>query len=179
MRANPDEIKFSKFLVAVGNGELNDKNNNTHISKFPKKYLATIDSKDIEKDMYEDLFKNKEYRKAYNRAILATTNAQVDDSNKQVLELLDKETEKVYSIIDSAENCNDNYFNHLLTTKYLNSLKPYSLPSHELKLRKYSIIMSIRNLNVSEGLYKGTRLLVLDLGTNILKGETLKWRQKR
>lgn len=53
--------------------------------------------------------------------------------------------------------------------EYLNSLNPQSLPPHELRLRKHSIIMLIRNISINEGLCNGTRLQIIDMSTNLLK----------
>lgn len=108
-----------------------------------------------------------------NFSILSPRNVDVDELNYQVTELLDSDTEKEYYSLDNIENCVNDGLSHVLSTEYLNSLNPPSLPPHNLKIRTFSIVMVIRNLNVSEGLCNGTRLLVLGLGTNILKCEIL------
>ena len=52
-------------------------------------------------------------------------------------------------------------------------MSPPSMPPHELRLRKYCIIMLIRNLSIDESLCNGTRLLVLELGNMVLRCEIL------
>lgn len=175
MQAKPDEVTFKKFLVDLGGGKKNDVVDNISISEFPEKCYASLDECDIVKDTYEDLFKNKDYRKPVNNAILATTNEDVNNLNEQILDSMtsESESEKVYLSVDSAEHCNDDKFDHLLTTEYLNSLNPTSLPFHKLKLRKFCTVMVTRNLNISEGLCNGTRLLEIDSGRNILMCEIL------
>ena len=66
--------------------------------------------------------------------------------------MLDEATEKIYTSIDSIENCDNTRFNDTLPPEYLNTSSPPSLPPYELKLRTYCVIMLIRNLNISEGL---------------------------
>lgn len=92
-------------------------------------------------------------------AIFSARNVDVDEINKQVVNLLDELTEKIYTNIDIAETTNDNHdINEAILIEYLNTLNPTSFPPHchltppELRLRKYTIIMLIRNLNISEGL---------------------------
>lgn len=51
----------------------------------------------------------------------------------------------------------------------LNSFKTSSIPDHNLKVKKDSIFMLMRNLNVREGLCNGTRLQVIDPGKNVLR----------
>lgn len=130
--------------------------------------------RDIVKDTYEEIIKHNQYRLAAKRAILSARNVDVDEINKQVVNLLDESTEKVYTSIDTTETTNDNHdINEAILTEYLNTLNPTSLPPHELRLRKYTVIILIRNLNISEGLCNGTRLLILELGNSLLKCEIL------
>ena len=47
------------------------------------------------------------------------------------------------------------------------------MPSHELKLKKNCVVMLIRNMNASRGLYNGTRLIVRNISQNLLDCEIL------
>lgn len=88
--------------------------------------------------------------------------------------LYNDSTETRYTSVDGTENCGDNdEINETILPEYLNTLSPLSLPPHELRLRKYSIIMLIRNLSITEGLCNGTRLLILELGNMVLRCEIL------
>lgn len=90
------------------------------------------------------------------------------------MELLDRTGEKIYTSVDSAEYSDKNEeINEALLPEYLNSLTPSGLPPHELRLRRYCIIMLIRNLSINEGLCNGTRLMILDLVNNMLRCEIL------
>lgn len=113
-------------------------------------------------------------KEAAKYAILAARNVDVDEINKQVVKLLDVETERVFLSVDSTDNCNENdQINQDLVPEYLNTLAPNNLPPHELRLRQFSIVMLIRNLSINEGLVNGIRLLLLEAGTNLLRCEIL------
>lgn len=86
---------------------------------------------------------------------------------------MDSNTEKIYTSIDSIQNCGNGYIDSELSPENLHELNPNSLPPHELKLRQYSVVMLIRNLNIEEGLCNGTRLLVLEMRDNVIKCEIL------
>ncbi|XP_043467912.1 uncharacterized protein LOC122502086 [Leptopilina heterotoma] len=170
MRTLPQEIEFSAFLLNVGNGLLNDSEDCIQI---PNQCIAPTET-DIVIDTFGDLLQRNEYKLATKCAILSARNIDVQELNIKVVELLDATTEKIYTSVDSTENCNDNgAITEALLPEYLNTLSPTSLPPHELCLRKYSIIMLIRNLSINEGLCNGTRLLILDLGKHLLKCEIL------
>ncbi|XP_031788343.1 ATP-dependent DNA helicase PIF1-like [Nasonia vitripennis] len=91
-------------------------------------------------------------------AILAPRNIDVDEINKKVTNLLDSNTERRYTGIESTENCNNgDDMDEVLTPEYLNTLNPPSLPPYELCLRKNCISMLIRNISINEGLCNGDR----------------------
>jgi len=62
------------------------------------------------------------------------------------VQLLDTFEERIYTSIDSTENCDNNDdIGNVLLPEYLNTLSPSSLPPYELRLRSNCIIMLIRN----------------------------------
>ena len=170
MRTLPTEVEFSKFLINLGNGSLNDGDNNISLSYFPNHCVAAKDE-DIIEGTYADMLRAKKYREAINFAILSSRNDDVDEINKKVIKLLDETTEKIYIGIDSVQNCDNGALNESLLPEYLNTLNPLSLPPYELILRQHCIVMLIRNLCLNEGLCNGTRLLILDI--NVLRCEIL------
>jgi len=112
------------------------------------------------KDMYEDIIKRKQYQIMANYVILSARNVDVEEINEKVINLLDETTERVYTSIDTLETTGDNQdIYEAILIEYLNSLNPICLPPYKLRLRKYTIIMLIRNLSINEGLCNGTRLL--------------------
>ncbi|KAL6421466.1 hypothetical protein ACFW04_012937 [Cataglyphis niger] len=163
----PEETKFAKFLLDLGDGILNDSNDNIQL---PDCCIAPI-SADIVKGIYGDLIQNKEFNKMTKCAILSAKNADVKEINKRVVELLDMSEERIYT---STENCGDNGdIDEVLLPKYLNTLSSSSLPPYELHLRPNCIIMLIRNLSTNEGLCNGTRLMIIELADHLLKCKIL------
>ncbi|XP_029670107.1 ATP-dependent DNA helicase PIF1-like [Formica exsecta] len=170
MRVLPEETEFAKFILDLGDGILNDSNDNIQL---PDYCIAPI-SADIVEDIYGDLIQNKEFNKMAKCAILSARNADVEEINKRVVELLDISEERIYTSTDSTENCGDNCdINEVLLPEYLNTLSPSSLPSYELRLRPNCIIMLIRNLSINEGLCNGTRLMIIELADHLLKCKIL------
>ncbi|XP_015124926.1 uncharacterized protein LOC107046742 [Diachasma alloeum] len=103
MRAFATERKFSNYLIALGNGELNDERDRIDL---PDECIADRD-RDIVLEMYEELISQKKYKSASKVAILSARNDDVDEINQRVIDLLDIETERIYTSVDSTENCND------------------------------------------------------------------------
>jgi len=85
MRVLPEETKFAKFLLDMGDGVLNDSNDNIQL---PDCCIASINA-DIVEDIYGDLIRNKEFNKIAKYAILSARNIDIDKINKRVVELLD------------------------------------------------------------------------------------------
>ncbi|KYM96549.1 ATP-dependent DNA helicase PIF1 [Cyphomyrmex costatus] len=170
MRVLPEEIEFAKFLLNIGNGILNDSNDNIQL---PDCCIVSINT-DIVQDIYGDLIRNKEFDKIAKCAILSARNADVDEINKRVVELLDTFEEKIYTSIDSTENCDNNdEISKVLLPEYLNTLSPSAFPPHELRLKPNCVIMLIRNLSINEGLCNGTRLMIIELTNHLLKCKIL------
>ncbi|XP_067215659.1 ATP-dependent DNA helicase pif1-like [Linepithema humile] len=170
MRVLPEEIEFAKFLLDMGDGILNDSNDNIQI---PECCIAPINA-DIVEDIYGDLIRKKEFTKMAKCAILSARNTDVDEINKKVVELLDITNERIYTSVDSTMNCDDNGdIGEALLPEYLNSLSPSCLPPYELRLKPNCIIMLIRNLSINEGLCNGTRLMIIELTDHLLKCKIL------
>ena len=170
MRVLPEELEFAKFVLNVGDGKLNDNHDNIVIPPC----LLSDSNADIVEDIYGEAVRNQDFRKISTRAILSARNIDVDAINKKVVTLLDPSTEKIFTSIDSVDISDDNgEIAATILPEYSHTLSPPSLPPLELCLRKHSVIMLIRNLNINEGLCNGTRLLVLDFTEHLLKCEIL------
>ena len=59
------------------------------------------------------------------------------------------------------------------STEYLNTLTPSGMPPHVLELKKGSIIMLLRNINMKIGLCNGTRMIVHQIYDNFLDVEII------
>lgn len=169
MRALPEEKEFVKFLLTIGNVT---SNNRDDYADIPENCIPPNNS-NIVHDIYGDLIKNKHYDDFTKVAILSPRDADVNEINDQVIDLLDVTTEKNYTSIDSVKNCNNGDINDSILPEYLNTINPPNFPPHELRLRLYSVVMLTRNLSINEGLCNGTRLLVIELGNSLLKCKIL------
>lgn len=103
------------------------------------------------------------------RAILAVKNETVEDINRKIVDSVPQQP-KEYLSADSVD-VDDNAT--MYPTEFLNSIQNGSLPPHKLILKKGAPIILLRNLDPSSGLCNGTRLQVLDLGTNIIKAKIM------
>ncbi|XP_043481809.1 uncharacterized protein LOC122510914 [Leptopilina heterotoma] len=85
MRALPEETEFVDFLLKVGNGELNDTDDNVELPE----HIIQQGNIDIAEEMYGHLIQQKKFKDLSMCAILAPRNVDVDDINKRVVNLLD------------------------------------------------------------------------------------------
>ena len=61
----------------------------------------------------------------------------------------------------------------LYTIEFLNSISCSGLPLHRFTLKVGAPIMLLRNIDQSQGLCNGTRLIISRLGTNVIEAITL------
>ncbi|KAF1895897.1 hypothetical protein Lal_00033960 [Lupinus albus] len=110
----------------------------------------------------------------YERAILASTIDIVDQINEYVLSIIPCE-ENDYLSSDSVDmsDVNDIETVNILTTKFLNTLSTSDLPNHKIKLKLGTPIMLLRNLDQSEGLCNGTRLVVTKMAIHVLEAKIM------
>ncbi|CAN1746374.1 ATP-dependent DNA helicase PIF1 [Linum perenne] len=104
-------------------------------------------------------------------AIVTPTNQTVSSINDYVLSQIPG-MEKVYLSSDTltTPSPNQTQLEAEYPTEFLNALAFNDMPEHQLRLKPYSIVMLLRNLNPSAGLCNGTRILLTDLGEHTLRG---------
>jgi len=56
------------------------------------------------------------------------------------------------------------------TTELLNTLKPKGVPPHDLCLKQGAVVICTRNLDETNGLMNGTRILINELRSNAIEG---------
>ncbi|XP_025692541.1 uncharacterized protein [Arachis hypogaea] len=104
------------------------------------------------------------------RAILAPTLQIVDEINQFMMSLNPTEAQTYYS---SDKACPTESNNDLLasihTPEFLNTIRCSGVPNHELTLKVGTPIMLLRNIDHSERLCNGTRLVVTKLGKHIIE----------
>lgn len=74
--------------------------------------------------------------------------------------------------IDSIE-CDDIEEESQYNMEYINSITPSGMPPHKLNIKIGSIVMLLRNVNMSQGLCNGTRLIVRQIYTDLIDVEII------
>ncbi|KAG2715347.1 hypothetical protein I3760_03G071900 [Carya illinoinensis] len=107
-----------------------------------------------------------------NRAILTPKNSYVDEINALLIHRFPGELKRYYSFDEAIDTSEQS-----IMEDFLNTLTPNGLPPHELLLKINCPIMLLGNINPSEGLCNGTRLIcqafdqnVIDAGITAEKG---------
>ena len=165
---------WDEYLTKVGTGQLEQVAGGGYV-KLP--HANCIDLQDpiigkeqlIEKVFGDLAVTNSNYEQTSKRAILAGTNADVDDINERCLAKLDEDPAIVYS----ADSTVDKDIQHRFQTDYLNTLNASGIPPHKLHLKENCIVMLTRNLNKIRGLCNGTKLLVLEIKQRLLRCKIL------
>nr|GEZ77611.1 hypothetical protein [Tanacetum cinerariifolium]GEZ89933.1 hypothetical protein [Tanacetum cinerariifolium] len=100
------------------------------------------------------------------RAILSIKNEHFDSINNQLINIFPSE-EKVYNSFDEAKDDTHNCY----PLEFLNSLNVSGLPPHYLSLKIRCPITLLRNLDLSNGLCNGTRLICKRFDPNVINPE--------
>lgn len=125
--------------------------------------------------IYHDLFANLMNAKYFtDRAILAPKIELVEEINNYMCSLLPGEPIDYLSCDSICKSSTESGLDEsLYTTEFLNSISCSGLPQHKLTLKVGTPIMLLRNIDQSQGLCNGTRLIISRLGKNVLEGITL------
>ncbi|XP_058786723.1 uncharacterized protein LOC131661242 [Vicia villosa] len=173
------DTKPSKSIFGdVGDGKLAEPNDgyadidipkDMLISNFDEPIKAIIDS------TYPDFLQNyKDPQYLQCRAILAGTLETVDVVNRYALDMIPGD-EKIYLSSDSVDqmdaDASDSF--DALTTEFLNTLTASGLPQHSIRLKVGTPIMLLRNIDQSEGLCNGTRLIVTKLADHVIEARII------
>ncbi|KAK9714758.1 hypothetical protein RND81_06G117800 [Saponaria officinalis] len=103
------------------------------------------------------------------RAILAPTHEIVEVVNDYVLSLIPGD-ERLYLSFDEVSKDDTNIGERdLYSTQFLNSIRCSGLLNHQLRLKVGAMVMLLRNIDQSRGLCNGTRLIVTDLGSRVIR----------
>ncbi|XP_058784184.1 uncharacterized protein LOC131658953 [Vicia villosa] len=111
---------------------------------------------------------------SYIWAILASTLDIVDKINDHVLDMMPGEIRDYYSSnsVDRSE-IHDNNILQVLSPEFLSSLRTSRLPNHNLRLKVGTQIMLMRNIEQSQGLCNGTRLIVTKMASHVLEAKLM------
>ncbi|CAF0883254.1 unnamed protein product [Brachionus calyciflorus] len=172
MRIYDDELnkKYADFLLKIGKGEIKTEKigNYEDFVRLPDELCLNLDLDELVKKTYPELeknFLNSDF--ILNRAILSTTNNEVDKINEFIIQKFPGE-EHVYFSVNKCLNDKEDSF---IPTEYLNSLNISGLPPHNLKLKLNQPIILIRNICPQRSLCNGTRLIIRGLYSHLIKAE--------
>src|SRR3954467_8540032 len=83
--------------------------------------------------------------------------------------------EKEYLSYDSIDRTDTSYTEayEVLTPEFLSKLRTSGLPNYRIKLKVGTPIMLMRNLDQSDGLWNGTRLIVTRLANHVIEAKIM------
>ena len=170
MRAHKDQHNFADWLLRLGEGKLKcARNVNIEDS-------IEIPSSCIVADLIDSIFDDICYDMT-KRVILTPKNDASLQLNSEVLKKLPG-THHVYLSMDKVI-CDNEEEQQNYPREFLNSLTPSEMPEHHLCLKIGAIIMLLRNLDISNGLCNGTRLIVRNMYEHLIDAEAVTNRRQR
>jgi ATP-dependent exoDNAse (exonuclease V) alpha subunit len=105
------------------------------------------------------------------RTILSSKNDDVDQINSSILDLFPGD-KAVFTSADSiAENQRDYDY---IPIEYLHTMTPSGFPLHTLEVKAGAPLMLLRNLDPTQGLYNGTRMILVSWTARVLKCHVLR-----
>ncbi|XP_057444799.1 uncharacterized protein LOC130737046 [Lotus japonicus] len=108
------------------------------------------------------------------RCILCPTLECVEKVNYFMLDLLPGNTIEYLSLDSTCKSDEDTELqSKWFTTEFLNDITCSEIPNHKIILKEGAPIMLLRNIDQAVSLCIGTRLIVADLGTNVIKATVI------
>ena len=167
LRANDNEQDFSRWLLALGNGEVHCEG-----CKIPDSIEIPSECHAVPDGLIDAVFPDiSDPRIVSQKVILTTTNEICLQTNKKIIEKVNEDT-AIYSSADRVV-CDDEEEAANYPIEFLNSITPSGMPPHKLILKPGAIIMLLRNINLKKGLCNGTRLIVHHLHDHSIDAEIL------
>ena len=169
MRAQLD-LLFCELLLRIGDG-IEDYVHNDYIQLPLNMVISNVDDDAGLDELINCVFPRlQSYAENIdfmtNRAILTPRNDYVDDINNQLIDRFFGDLVTYYSF----DECINKYQNDV-HGEFLNSLIPNGFPLHELKLKVNYPVILLRNINHSERLCNGTRLICRRFDRNVIDVE--------
>jgi hypothetical protein len=179
--------RFSEWILAIGEGRVpcTTKEGESEPSwiKIPNDLLLRTDGNKLScivNATYPDFHTNYS-NTAYlaQQAILTPTNEIADAVNDYVVSLVPRQDKEYLSCDSIAKSTGPHEaYDLLYPVEFLNSLGGNNFPQHRIVLKKGVPIMLLRNLNQTEGLCNGTRLIVTGLGDRVIEAAIMDGRHK-
>ncbi|XP_042003866.1 uncharacterized protein LOC121752843 [Salvia splendens] len=180
--ASSDEVsrlkEFSSWVASIGDGVVGGTNDGEVTIDLPSDIILSNSGdplRTIISTIYPSYMNHEELSNClHDCAILAPTLEVVDEVN-QFMMSLDQSHGRVYLSSDSISNSNltSNGLAEIHSVEFFNKLKCSGTSNHELLLKVGTPVMLLRNIDHSNGLYNGTRLVITHLGDYVLEGQVL------
>ena len=171
-QSDPKLLEWSEWLQSIGDGVEGEQItvpqelcNCIEIERDTKKKpMGELDSmKKLVGAVFPDLTDNlADAEWLTGRSILTATNKERHRINKAMVNMSPGEEVNLHSA-DSVDHEQDA---RSFSVEYVNTLEPTGLPTHKLQLKKGVPIMLIRNLDPSNGLCNGTRMIFDHMSPN-------------
>ncbi|XP_019184265.1 PREDICTED: ATP-dependent DNA helicase PIF1-like [Ipomoea nil] len=169
---------FANWIAAIGDGQVGGPNDGHAKVEIPQEHVLKTNSDPIRAIVENTFPRFSEHQHDGNyligRAILALTLEVVDEVNEYMRNMNAAESQTYFSSdsVCPVEITPDSVA-ALHTPEFLNRLKYYSVPNHSLTLKVGSPIMLLRNIDHSDGLCNGTRLIISKLGDHVVEAKIL------
>ena len=170
-----DDAAYASFVRAVGENrqpsvrfpdgaDLMPLSNSHDVSSTDHFTLQhTTDFDTLAKFVYPD--PDADTRLLHDRALLATTNSSIDASNDHITDKRPGSSATFYSS-DTLVKDDSNTNTAFASPEHLNSLNVQGVPPHQLHLKSDALAMITRNLNFSEGLVNGQKVVLRGISPN-------------
>ena len=165
-----EQREFAEWLLKVGEGQIPTiRGLENNIIRLPNDLiLPSQNINDLINFVYSNFITNSNPQYLVERAILTPKNIDVNNVNTIIIDQFPGEAVEYYSADIIEEQTNPEY-----QIEFLNSLTIGGLPPHKLSLKIGSPIILLRNLNPSDGLCNGTRLICHFFQKHVIEAEII------
>src|SRR5436190_8580 len=176
IQENLRQRNFAEFLLNIGDGKYPVIPDTENMIDLPSDMVITGGKlSDLIDFVYPNLIENSSNMNyMVGRAILTPKNDDVENISFQIMNQFPGEFH-LYPSADSVDLTDDSNTEQpqLYSPEFLRSLKIPGFPPGELKLKVGIPIMLLRNLNPSEGLCNGTRLICRGLHNKVIDAKII------
>ncbi|GKD67868.1 DNA helicase [Tanacetum coccineum] len=169
---------FSKWLLDIGDGKVGTHEETDAEVHIPNE-LCIMDSDTALTQLINFIYDKKTLqrptaKRLQKRVIVGPKNETADIINAKVLASFNRPN-RIYFSSDEATPQGDHggETELLYPTEYLNSLTFAGLPPHKLELKVGAPIILLRNLNLTNGLCNGTRMIVTQLLSKVIEAQII------
>ncbi|CAB4488149.1 unnamed protein product [Rhizophagus irregularis] len=167
-----EQKEFAEWLLKVGEGRIPTiRGLENNIIRLPNDIiLPSQNINDLINFIYSNFTTHFNPQYLVERAILTPKNVDVNNVNTIIMDQFSGEAVEYYSADIIEEQTNPE---HQYPIEFLNSLTIGGLPPHKLSLKIGSPIILLRNLNPSDGLCNGTRLICRSFQKHVIEAEII------